>query len=192
MLRARRTCGEMPSSGRAPVFLALTHNGEWPSAPSWRPCSNDQRIWRREHGKRERQIPPDPRNALSPGFAAPVCSHSNRFARITTLFATLDRLSNDCDVVVCDAENDLDLTAVAASSLRLARGLSARARVDWRGRSSKRRTSRGATGVPGSARNRRIVAFRHRQPLERVATTSGGLCCARRRGERDKRSDRHT
>jgi 4-hydroxythreonine-4-phosphate dehydrogenase len=116
VLRARRTVQREAVIIVAPAFPALgrtTVNGHQHlhGVPLER-----AEIWRREQSDETASIPAmlevrGLRTSLLP-------LHKVR-ADIETLSARLDKLSDACDVIVCDAETDLDLAAIAASSLRL-------------------------------------------------------------------------
>ena len=116
LLRARRTVRRDAVIIVAPAFPALgrtTVNGHQHlhGAPLER-----SEIWRREHSHETASIPA---MLQAQGLRTSLLPLQQVRADHETLFTTLDKLSNDCDVVVCDAENDLDLTAIATSSLRL-------------------------------------------------------------------------
>jgi 4-hydroxythreonine-4-phosphate dehydrogenase len=73
-------------------------------------------IWRREYSGETASIPMMLR---ARGLRTSLLPLHQVRADIETLSATLHKLADGCDVIVCDAETEFDLAAVAASSLRL-------------------------------------------------------------------------
>jgi len=116
VLRAHRTLQREAVIVLAPAFPALgrtTVDGHQRlhGAPLER-----TEIWRREHGCKAARIPAI---LQAHGLRTDLLPLDRVRAGVGALSAALDDLADCCDVIVCDAETELDLAAVAGASLRL-------------------------------------------------------------------------